>query len=227
MTRVEIIKKAFDYLVFKGVITTRADFADAISYNRTNLSSAMNGNEKYLSDSLMNKISQAFPEFDKNWLLTGEGTMLKTEATMTPYPIEGAAPPILKGVQVTTDGNGVKIITAEPTLKGSRRAVQYAKRLKTQGKPFRFQAASAAPQINTNAVPVLLDPSAPDSRLTVAVPMAKPEGETSQIAQLTAQVDRLIDHLTTSQANISKLVESVEASGKRVDRLLNIIEKKL
>lgn len=148
-------------------------------------------------------------------------------AKMTPYPIEGAAPPILKGVQVTTDGNGVKIITAEPTLKGSRRAVQYAKRLKTQGKPFRFQAASAAPQINPNAVPVLLDPSAPDNHLTVAVPMAKPAGETSQIAQLTAQVDRLIDHLTTSQANISKLVESVEASGKRVDRLLNIIEKKL
>lgn len=176
----------------------------------------------------LNNVLTVFPELNRDWLLYGEGTMLKTEAKMTAYPIEGAAPPILKGVQVTTDGNGLKIITAEPTLKGSRRAVQYAKRLKAQGKPFRFQAgASAAPQINTNAVPELLDPSAPDSRLTVAVPMAKPAGETSHIAQLTAQVDRLIDHLTTSQANITKLVESVEASGKRVDRLLNIIEKKL
>lgn len=116
MTRVEIIKKAFDYLVFKGDVTTRADFADAISYNRTNLSSAMNGNEKYLSDSLMGKIAQAFPVFDKNWLLTGEGTMLKVPAaTMTPYPademVSQATPTeaMREGVNVITDAESVDL----------------------------------------------------------------------------------------------------------------------
>lgn len=116
MTRVEIIKKAFDYLVFKGDVTTRADFADAISYNRTNLSSAMNGNEKYLSDSLMGKIAQAFPVFDKNWLLTGEGAMLKVPAaTMSPYPademVSQATPTeaMRDGVNVITDAESVDL----------------------------------------------------------------------------------------------------------------------
>ena len=150
MTRVEIIKKAFDYLVFKGVITTRADFADAISYNRTNLSSAMNGNEKYLSDSLMNKISQAFPEFDKNWLLTGEGAMLKVSAaTMTPYPIEGAAP------------------------QGGRYIVRNHKKATPAHIGNTATVGTAAPIAIIGGSGALLDPSAP-AGVTGTLPKAQP-----------------------------------------------------
>ena len=158
MTRVEIIKKAFDYLVFKGDVTTRADFADAISYNRTNLSSAMNGNEKYLSDSLMGKIAQAFPVFDKNWLLTGEGTMLKTEAKMTPYPIEGAAPQggryIVRNHKKATPANSLRAQGA----------------IELQGVAT---AGTAAPIAIIGGSGALLDPSAP-AGVTGTLPKAQP-----------------------------------------------------
>ena len=156
MTRVEIIKKAFDYLVFKGVITTRADFADAISYNRTNLSSAMNGNEKYLSDSLMGKIAQAFPVFDKNWLLTGEGAMLKVPAaTMTPIgeqwvEADFSQEPSMK-MQKREDGTVVIYHTPEQRS----RATAYARQLQRKG------------------VGVILDPSAP-AGVTGTLPKAQP-----------------------------------------------------
>lgn len=156
MTRVEIIKKAFDYLVFKGVITTRADFADAISYNRTNLSSAMNGNEKYLSDSLMGKIAQAFPVFDKNWLLTGEGAMLKVPAaTMTPIgeqwvEADFSQEPSMK-MQKREDGTVVIYHTPEQRS----RATAYARQLQSKG------------------VGVILDPSAP-AGVTGTLPKAQP-----------------------------------------------------
>jgi phage repressor protein C with HTH and peptisase S24 domain len=130
MTRVEIIKKAFDYLVFKGVITTRADFADAISYNRTNLSSAMNGNEKYLSDSLMGKIAQAFPVFDKNWLLTGEGAMLKVPAaTMSPYPADEM---VSQATPTEAMRDGVNVITDAEVLDLSNYPVEVIEELRTE-----------------------------------------------------------------------------------------------
>ena len=130
MTRVEIIKKAFDYLVFKGDVTTRADFADAISYNRTNLSSAMNGNEKYLSDSLMGKIAQAFPVFDKNWLLTGEGAMLKVPAaTMSPYPADEM---VSQATPTEAMRDGVNVITDAEVLDLSNYPVEVIEELRTE-----------------------------------------------------------------------------------------------
>lgn len=74
--RRERLCKIFDYLVYKGYFSTRADFAKKIKTNKTNLSSAMNGNEKYLSDSLFSKIHSTFNMFNLQWMLTGRGEML-------------------------------------------------------------------------------------------------------------------------------------------------------
>lgn len=79
------LRKVFDYLVFRGVVKTQGEFAEIIAANKTNLSSAMNGNEKYLSDSLFQKICTAFPALNEEWLKTGEGEMLKVPATLTVF----------------------------------------------------------------------------------------------------------------------------------------------
>ena len=61
-------------------IHTKTGFAEAIHYGRTSMSAAMNGDEKYLTDSLFKNICEAFPcVFDLNYLLTGEGSLLTTE----------------------------------------------------------------------------------------------------------------------------------------------------
>lgn len=66
----------FDYLRYEKVLATKKEFAECINFDKTNLSSAFNGMNKYLTDNLFNKIADTFPQFNKHWLLTGEGDML-------------------------------------------------------------------------------------------------------------------------------------------------------
>ena len=61
-------------------IHTKGEFADYIKYARAYISSAMNGNEKYLTDKLFDSICKAFPGvFDLEYLLTGKGSLLTIE----------------------------------------------------------------------------------------------------------------------------------------------------
>lgn len=96
-TRQGRLCKVFDYLVFRGKVKTRQEFAEAVGINKTNLSSAMNGNEKYLSDSLFIKVNSVYNNINLQWLLTGEGEMLsgnmaniKYEPSATPIEQEAA-----------------------------------------------------------------------------------------------------------------------------------------
>ena len=76
-TKQERLKQVFDYLVFKRKFKRQYEFAEKINFDKTNLSSAFNGNEKYLSESLFTRIVDTFPEINFDWLLYGEGEMLK------------------------------------------------------------------------------------------------------------------------------------------------------
>lgn len=65
------------------IVKTRADFADLLEINRSSLSAAMNGNEKYLTDSLEKKVrlfySEHFSE-DGEMFMKGTLPVLPTEA---------------------------------------------------------------------------------------------------------------------------------------------------
>lgn len=75
------LKKVIAYLKGSEIIKTQRDFAEIIDMNKSNLSSALNGKEEYLTDNLFEKIAKTFPELNKIWLLTGEGEMLKKDFT--------------------------------------------------------------------------------------------------------------------------------------------------
>ena len=61
-------------------IHTKTGFAEALHYGRTSMSAAMNGDEKYLTDSLFKNICEAYKGvFNLNYLLTGEGDLLTLE----------------------------------------------------------------------------------------------------------------------------------------------------
>ena len=79
-TKQERLKEVYNHLRNYFGVHTQIDFAEAIRITRPALSSAMNGNEKYLTKNLFQKICAAFPGvFDLNYLLTGEGSLLTTE----------------------------------------------------------------------------------------------------------------------------------------------------
>ncbi|MGV4405283.1 S24 family peptidase [Ornithobacterium rhinotracheale] len=76
------LNKAIDYLKFEYRLKTIGEISEKIGFGRTNLSAALNGSERYLTDSLLNKFTNAFPVLNKDWLLTGKGEMLKSEVSL-------------------------------------------------------------------------------------------------------------------------------------------------
>ena len=61
-------------------IHTKTGFAEALHYGRTSMSAALNGDEKYLNDSVFKNICEAYKGvFDLNYLLTGNGQLITHE----------------------------------------------------------------------------------------------------------------------------------------------------
>ena len=84
--------EVYEYLRKHYNVHTKTGFAEAVKYGRTSMSSAMNGNDLYLTDGLFRSICLAYPNvFNLNYLLTGEGSLLQSnkEAVIGRYP----APP--------------------------------------------------------------------------------------------------------------------------------------
>ena len=77
MDREDRLNEVYEYVHEYFNIHTKKDFAEKINYDRAYISSAMNGNERYLTDKLFRSICEVFPGvFNLNYLLTGEGTLL-------------------------------------------------------------------------------------------------------------------------------------------------------
>ena len=57
MDRVQQLKTIFEDLRFRGVVKTQRDFASLLNINEGNLSRAMKGDGRYLTDSLLSKAS--------------------------------------------------------------------------------------------------------------------------------------------------------------------------
>lgn len=75
-------------------IHTKTGFAEALHYGRTSMSAAMNGDEKYLTDSLFKNICEAYKGvFNLDYLLTGEGQLLTIEEDVKSEDIEKAINP--------------------------------------------------------------------------------------------------------------------------------------
>lgn len=85
MNRSSILNEAYEWLRYKKLVSSKKEFAEHIGIDKTNLSSAFNGMEKYLTDNLFIKISEAFPQLNKNWLLTGKGNVQKDQSVSTDF----------------------------------------------------------------------------------------------------------------------------------------------
>ena len=77
ITKQERLKMVYSHLRSIGVVHTITDFAEAMGRKRPGVSSALNGNEIYLTDELFNAVYLAWPDiFSLKWLQSGEGEML-------------------------------------------------------------------------------------------------------------------------------------------------------
>lgn len=73
------LNKAFEYLRSIGMVHTQADVAKAMGASRPNVSSALKGDGKVLTDKFLKRFANAFDVLSQDWLLTGEGPMLTSD----------------------------------------------------------------------------------------------------------------------------------------------------
>lgn len=77
MDKKDRLKDAYRYLRDRGVVHTQQDVANLMKKTKTNVSSAFNGNEKYLTDKFLMDFNKAFGRvFSDDWLISGDGLMV-------------------------------------------------------------------------------------------------------------------------------------------------------
>ena len=77
MDRTERFNKAYEYLRFNGFIKKQEDVAKKMKATRSNVSLALSGNPKVLTNSFLVRFNAAFDYiFSMEWLANGEGSML-------------------------------------------------------------------------------------------------------------------------------------------------------
>ena len=80
LERQKRLNEVYEHLHNHFGVHTKGEFADIIKYARAYISSAMNGNERYLTDKLFTNICEAYPDvFNLDYLLTGNGTLLTAD----------------------------------------------------------------------------------------------------------------------------------------------------
>lgn len=91
-TRQERLGEVYDHLRKHFGIHTQIDFANELGMTRPAISSAMNGNESYLTDNLFKKICAKYQGvFSLDYLLTGKGSLLTIEEDVKSSEIEKTA----------------------------------------------------------------------------------------------------------------------------------------
>ena len=88
----ERLKEVYDHLRRYYGVHTQIDFAKAIGLTRPAVSSAMNGNESYLTDNLFKGICATYQGvFNLDYLLTGKGDLLSVEEDVRTCDMEHIA----------------------------------------------------------------------------------------------------------------------------------------
>ena len=79
MNKQERVQEVYNYLVFTHAVENQRAFANALNRNEKNISRAIHGDPKFLTDRLLKAIAARYPFISLAWLLTGEGNMLNKD----------------------------------------------------------------------------------------------------------------------------------------------------
>lgn len=94
MDKMNRLQCVYDYARSKSVCRTKQEFAAFLGVQYTNLTRAMNGDTRYLTDKLLIKINECFDNiFSLEWLMYGTGEMMANSNNIsTPAPTPTPTP---------------------------------------------------------------------------------------------------------------------------------------
>lgn len=111
MDRKERFNEAYTYIKGQGTIRTQGDLAKSMGTTQPNVSSALKGVEAVLTDNFLRRFNEACGDvFQINWLLTGEGEMLRTQPS-APQPVPYTQNN--EGCEQVTQNGDINVISAE------------------------------------------------------------------------------------------------------------------
>ena len=107
MTIIERLK-----MILERVKLTPGNFAEQIGVAPATISHILNGRNKYPSAEVLLRLHDTYPDIDLNWLLTGEGMMVKDnpDSLFTGTLFDDN---LIKSTKSTTDGENRKEIQSE------------------------------------------------------------------------------------------------------------------
>lgn len=79
MDKRERFNKAYNFLKYESIISKQEDVAKAMKASAANVSSALKGRERVLTDNFLMRFANAFKQISLDWLLSETGPMLTAE----------------------------------------------------------------------------------------------------------------------------------------------------
>lgn len=106
------LREAYNYLRSKGIVHTQTNIAEKTKYNKSAVSQALAGVEAYVTSNFVQTFNEAFGGlFNEDYLLRGEGTLLKDQ------PLDGQAPkPYRAPTEVEAVASGSRTIQRLPII---------------------------------------------------------------------------------------------------------------
>lgn len=91
--------QSIDYLKNNGKARTHEEIAEMSHTSRPNVSSAISGNPRYLTEPFLKRFARAYSDYiNEDWLLTGEGRMDKPSRDMRPHYDAKASAGFMDGI---------------------------------------------------------------------------------------------------------------------------------
>lgn len=110
MNRKERFQKAYNYLRSRGIIHTQEEVANRMQSTASNVSKAMKGVENVLTDNFLRRFNEAFGSvFNLQWLILGEGDMLKEPDESEQFSM------IRYWVDIDATGGGIELFNDRDT----------------------------------------------------------------------------------------------------------------
>lgn len=159
MDKKERFYAAYEHLLSLGRVHKQKDVATAMGSTEGNISQAMKGNPKVLTDRFLMRFIQAFPDiFSMQWLFTGDGTMLINDSAPTsahesasrPYSMPDM-PPVMAAEAAPLSDRDLLVATYTTLVRLSDSFRDYQSRTESRIRELESLISQLLPNVSPNS----------------------------------------------------------------------------